>query len=174
MGCRSPGWPGQTAVPPRQWPSDCLPTPRHWPPTLALVLQSCCCGQARLLRLCPHPSFSWPMVADVPRPWDQNRALGPPAPQGPHPAGTGRESESLEEMQQCSMVGYACGHKGRLSKQGWEADQRRKLRENSEERKAGKAALGACNETEVTWQGDCFSYPELRPDTSAGISLLNR
>lgn len=91
-----------------------LPLFKTWAPTLALVLKSSC-GQARLLGLCPPPSSSWPMMADVPRPWDQNRALGPPAPQGPCPAGTGRASESLEIIQQHSTVCYGCGHGGEVT-----------------------------------------------------------
>lgn len=102
VGYGSPGWAGQTARAPRHWPSCCLPAPRHGSPVLALVLQSCCCGRARLPGLCPRPSSSWPMAAGVPRPQDQNRTLGPLAPWGSHPAGTGRESEGLEEMQQPS------------------------------------------------------------------------
>lgn len=52
-------------------------------------------------------------------------------------------------------------------------DQRRKLREDSEEREAGRATLGACNEAEMTWQGDCISHLKLKPDTTTEISVLN-
>lgn len=83
------------------------------------------------------------MVAGVPRAWYQNRALGPPAPRDPHPAGTGRESEGLEGMQQPFTVGSSCWHGGEIVQAGWgKGNQRRKLRENSEEREAGRAALG--------------------------------
>lgn len=119
MGCWSPGWAGRTARTPRHWPSGCLPTATHGSPMLALVLQSCCCGQARLPGLCPYPSSSWPMAAGVP--WGQNRILGPLVPWGPSPAGTGRESEVLEEVQQPCYSGFqpwARGHRGVIEQGG--------------------------------------------------------
>lgn len=78
------------------------------------------------------------MAAGVPRPWDHNRALGPLAPWGPSPAGTGRESEGL--LQWITTVGM----KGRLSRVGVGTDQRRELREGSEEEEAERAKVGAC------------------------------
>lgn len=57
------------------------------------------------------------MVAGVPRAWYQNRALGPPAPRDPHPAGTGRESEALEDMQQ--PFTSSCWHGGEIVQAGW-------------------------------------------------------
>lgn len=71
----------------------------------------------------------------------------------------------------------AVSMEGRLPKQGggWEeGDQRRKLREDSEDKEAGRAALAACHEAEVTWQGDCISHLKLKPDSSTEISVLNR
>ena len=56
------------------------------------------------------------------------------------------------------------GTQGRLEQGGGGRSPEEGAWGGSEEREAGRAALGACTGARVTWQRDCVSHPELRAD----------